>query len=80
MIADYLIAFFAELDRLQRSGNHAVTYRGGLIQVLVGMGDMRVRVPVGTLDPHPAKAAENVIDKWQSMPDREKESAMEECR
>ena len=80
MIAEYLVVFFGEIDKHQPSGNHAITFRYGQLYILVGMGDVRVRVPVESLDPDPARAAESVINVWRSMTDSEMEMAMEECR
>ena len=80
MIADYLIAFFSELDKLQPSGNHAVTLHHGALYVLVGMGDVRVRVGVDALDPNPATAAEDVFKYWRSMTETETNLTIEEIR
>lgn len=48
--------------------------------MLVGMGDVRVGVPVDALDSDPGEAAENVMKKWRSMTDTEKYLVMEECQ
>ena len=80
MVADYLTTFFAVLDKLQPSGNHAITFHDRALHVLVGMGDVRVRVFVDAFDSDPTTAAENVIMKWRSMTETEKELAMEEVR
>ena len=79
-MTEHLNSFFAELDKLQQSGNHAITLHHGALYVLVGMGDVRVRVRADALDPNPAIAGEDVIEKWKSMTGTEMNLAMEEVK
>jgi hypothetical protein len=54
-----------------------IGYDEGSLYVLVGMGDVRVRVPVQEFGPDPAKAAELTISQWKAMTPDEQDRAME---
>jgi hypothetical protein len=83
VVTEYLITFFKTLRNLEpdRPGvSDGIAYDEGSLYVLVGMGDVRVRVPVQEIDPDPAKAAELAINQWKAMTPDEQEMAMEEVR
>jgi hypothetical protein len=84
LMMEYLITFFKTLDRLtkrQQFGvSHAIAFDKESLCILVGMGDVRVKIPVKDLDPNPAKAAELVVAKWKSMPSDELNKSIEEVR
>jgi hypothetical protein len=79
-LTEYLITFFKRLRSLEpdRSGvSDGIGYDEGSLYVLVGMGDVRVRVPVQEFGPDPAKAAELTISQWKAMTPDEQDRAME---
>jgi hypothetical protein len=83
VVTEYLITFFKTLRSLEpdRPGvSDGIAYDEGSLYALVGMGDVRVRVPVQEFDPDPAKAAELAINQWKAVTPDEQEMAMEEVK
>jgi hypothetical protein len=82
-MTEYLITFFKILRSLEpdRPGvSDGIVYDEGSLYVLVGMGDVRVRVPVQEFAPDPAKAAKLAISQWKAMTPDEQDRAMEEVK
>jgi hypothetical protein len=82
-VTEYLITFFKTPRSLapDRLGvSDGIAYDEGLLYVLVGMGDVRVRVPVQEFGPNPAKAAELAISQWKAMTRDEQDMAIEEVK
>lgn len=67
--ADYLRAFFQELsEQVSYSGySHAVSFEGGSLCALLGVGDARVRIQLQDLDPDPKQAARGVLASWEEL-------------
>lgn len=69
----YLSAFFQELNRLKPPKSwalsHAITYQQNSLCILIGVGDCRRKIFVEELDRHPAVAAENALNLWESVKD-----------
>jgi hypothetical protein len=84
VVTEYLLNFFKALRSLEQDRpdwvSDGIAYDEGSLYVLVGMGDVRVRVPMREFDPDPAKAAEVAINRWRSMPTDERERAMESVK
>jgi hypothetical protein len=61
-MTEYLMNFFKALRSLEQDRpdwvSDGIAYDEGSLYVLVGMGDVRVRVPMREFDHDPAKAAE----------------------
>jgi hypothetical protein len=85
-VTEYLITFFKTLRSFSPGRPKwvwdAITYdcEHGLLYALVGMGDVRVRVPLREFPSDPTEAAEVVINRWQAMSYDERDRAMEEVR
>ncbi len=82
-MTEYLITFFKMLRNLEpdRPGvSDGIAYEDGSLYVLVGTGDVRVRIPVQEFGPDPAKAAKLAISQWKTMTADEQDRAMEEVK
>jgi len=78
----YVRTLLEELERAKRSLGyglpHAIALDRDSFCVLLGIGDVRVRLPVDSLDPDPKKAAEKVVIAWRSMSVKNLDAAIEE--
>lgn len=84
MIAEYLRAFFNELEKQTESKDsrisHAIAQAEGALCVLISAGDVRVKVCFDDFGLDPAKAASDAFAKFKLMTDQEIQRAIEEVR
>lgn len=86
VMTEYLITFFRTLRALSPGRpewvSDAIAYNceDGMLYALIGMGDVRVRVPMQEFSSNPAEAAEVAINRLRAMSSDERDSAMEEVR
>jgi hypothetical protein len=69
-IAEYLLRFFTELEKLKHRPSHhvshAISFQNGRLCLLISRGDCRERVNVEVLDENPHNAAQQVFQMWET--------------